>query len=199
MERSRQHGTIGQRGFKAHAVGACVQSGELIVAGAISRSRAHGDATAVVERDGHAFDAGLTDILLEVAVQIEPHEVADAGLRIEVSKVDVGLVLADAECDRCGLAGASKAVAVQIVITALVRRGDGQAVDELDGHTHAVGAGIKVAEVVVADGIRDGRANSDAAAVIQGDRHVLDTGFAWVLDAIAVEVLPDEAADAALR
>ena len=76
-----KHEAIGARRWEANAVVAGCEIGEVIIAFAVRRGGADGNASGIVERDGHAFDAGFANVLNAIAIQIKPDEIADASER----------------------------------------------------------------------------------------------------------------------
>ena len=69
--------TIGKCGGHAHGVGAGIEVPEVVVADGIGHRAADGGAATVVERDRDIFDAGLTDFLKAVAIQVLPDVIAE--------------------------------------------------------------------------------------------------------------------------
>jgi hypothetical protein len=190
-----QRVAIWQRGGEADAVGAGIKTGELIPARAIGRGGADGCAAAVVKGDDHTFDAGFIQILLAIAVEVEPDEVADAGFVADEAKVDGGVVFTRHECDQRTAPGADVAIAVGCIRADLIGGTEDETIGQGCWDAHKIGAWVEVPEVVEADGVGGRGADRGATAVVESDDDVLDAGFADLLDAITIQILPDEVAE----
>ena len=193
----RQHITV-LTGWEAHAVLAGLEIGEGVEALAIRHIGANGSAGAVVERDWHAHEAGFASVLNAIAVHVHPDEVADAGERAAVACVKIGNDLAFGERDVHCLARGGVWIAVESWITTLCRRGQHTGVWQRGRELHGIGAGLQANEDVGSGAIGGGSANRGAAAVQQRDGDSGNAGLAWILHAIAIQILEHEVTNAAL-
>ena len=196
--RSGEHCAVGQRNRELHIIGAWVKIDELIPALAIRGGGADGGAAAVEQGDGHALDAGFVGILLEVAVQVHPHVVANRSLGRDVACVDGDVGLACGKRYGSGHACRGDRIAVR---ASSAGEGGGQhvAVSKGGGEFHGVGASLQIPEHVVSQSVRGCRTDGGAAAVVEDDGYVLDTGFAGILLAVLVQVEPDVIAQGSER
>ena len=64
-----------EAGWELHRIGAGLEIGEDVVTAGIRQSGADGCACGVEQRDCHALDAGLAQILGTIAICIAPHKV----------------------------------------------------------------------------------------------------------------------------
>ena len=113
LQGSGEHRSIGQADRELDNVGPWIKIYELIPTQTIGGGGADGGAGAVEQGDSDALDAGFVGILLEVAVQIHPHEVAQRSLRRDVACVDGGVVLASGQRYVGSLARACVGIAIR--------------------------------------------------------------------------------------
>ena len=185
---------------EAHGVVAGLQISEQVVTGSIGGGGAKRSASAVVKGDGHALDAGFAGILHAIAIGIEPDEIAQSGQRRVVTCVHGVVVFALRQGDVDRLAGAERSIAIRCIRADLIHWAEHESiVVQAQRELHGIGAGLQASEVIVTGGVGDRGAHSVATAIKQGNSDALDAGFAWVLDAVAVEVLPNEVADGSER
>ena len=81
-----------QSGREPHGVGAGLKIRKEVIARAIGRVGADGDAAAIEECDGDASDARLVGILHAVFVQVLPDVVAQAGQIGDVARIPCGII-----------------------------------------------------------------------------------------------------------
>ncbi len=142
----------------------------------------------IVDQHGDTGDAGLAGILDAVAVDIDPDAVADRG-GLEDASIEIKAILANSEGHLLGFPCREVGITVGGVIAALIDQGEfkiGRG-DELN----LIGARLEVGEVIEAVVIGGSCCDLDAGVVEQTHRYTQDTGFAALLDAIMIAVIPD--------
>ena len=90
-------------------------------------------------------------------------------------------------------------IAVHRVVRANIGRAECAAITQRGDHTNVVFAWEQVGEVIVTSSVRGVGANSNSLCVVEGDDHVDDAWLARLLDAVAVQVLPDVVAERSIR
>jgi len=145
--------------------------------------------------DRHTANTGFARILNAVAVEVVPHEVAQ---RSGFEKTGVHRIVSLATFQNVVAAHVRSRVdiAVNIVVATQIRRG--HRVSARRGDRDFIGAGFKAGERIFAvraggGGLVDGCAVAGGAG--QHDDHAKDAGFADILFAIAVFIVPHEVAE----
>ncbi len=182
----RQGGRI-----EGDAIDARLEPGEKIVAVCIGGDRAiNGIAVGVEQANLDALDTGLARVLHTVAVDVEPHAIADLGGAIKAGVngvVDVASRHGDG-----GTAAGAVHIAVDGVIGTHIRLRRRVAGGGDNGHE--VAARID-REAVLAGRIGGGGLHQIALGIAQLDGHTANAGFARVLQAVTVDVFPHGVAD----
>ena len=165
------------------------QVAEQVMASGIRGGAGHHGARGVVQIDFHATHTRFACILRAVAVGVKPHAVANAGGFIQAG-IEVLVVLAGGNGHQGALTRGVDVAVERIVATRILDRAQiAWRRDDGDG----IGAGID-AEIVIAGGIRDGRADHAAGCIFQLHRDAADARFARILHAVQVGVMPDAVA-----
>ncbi len=177
-----------------HRVGAGGQALEDVQAVGIGGRAVDHHAVAVLEVDRDIGDARFAGILNAVGIEIVPHKVAEAGELMEA------LVEGEVFTTRGQRGGrrheqGQHAVAVDRIIAALIGGADAGEAGRLN-ELHGVRAGDEVLEDVEAGRVGRRAADDHAAAVLEVDRDILDARFAGILNAVGIDVVPHEVAQA---
>ncbi|OEZ98985.1 hypothetical protein DUGA2_55280 [Duganella sp. HH101] len=181
----------GRRG-DGHRVRARID-GEAVLAAVMGGDAADHVAAGVLQVDLDAVQAQLAAVLHAVAVAVFPHAVAHGGLLDDDARIQVLVAVARSQRHLRSLAGGGVGVGILGSVAALVLRGE-QVVGRQGGlvELYAVAARLQAAELVVAAGVGgDGGAGRMAGRVQQRDLDAGHAGFAVVLHAVAVAVVPD--------
>ena len=194
MKGGGEDSAVWQSGGETNAVGSSVEIGELIPAHSIGRRRSDGGASAVIEGDHHPLDAGLIDILLEVAIQVHPNEVTETCLVADEAKVHVDVVLTSGKCDGRGLPCRGVAITIGGFSAQLIRQAQKFAIRQSWRHSNCVCTWIQIPEAVETNGIRSGSAHRSSSVVVKCDDYVFDARLTQILDSIPVEIEPDKVA-----
>ena len=182
----RQGGRI-----EGDAIDTRLQTGEQIVAICIGGDRAiNGIAVGVEQANLDALDTGLARVLHTVAVDVEPHAIADLGGAIKAG-VNGVVDVASSDGDGGTTAGAVH-IAIDGVIGTHIRLRRRVAGGGDNGHE--VAARID-REAVLAGRIGGGGLHQIALGIAQLDGHTANAGFARVLQAVTVDVFPHGVAD----
>ena len=189
----------GLRGL-GHGVGARAQAGEAVRAVGVGGGGGGHRLVQVIgarKRDDDARQTLFSDLFDSVVVVVAVNESVDGGIGLEDQAcIDrlVGLVVG--QRDDLAQAGGRVGIAVGGVVAACIAAGEGIGRrDELDLVVACTQAGELVEAMFDSRGAEivagAGAGHLHAVGVVQLDDHVVDTGFAGVLGAVAVAVQPD--------
>ncbi len=169
------------------------QAAEPIQTVGIGRGAVEHVAIAIQQLYRHTWDAGFAEVLLAIGIRVFPHEIADAGQFVEAG---VPRIVVFAAHQR--RAGHFARHGIRVAIGRIGGRiGDRRARQVTGGcqHLDLVVARHQARESIQAVGVGRGAIQHIAAAIQQLHRDARDAGFAEVLHAVGIRILPHEIAD----
>ncbi len=192
---------IGRQGrlIHIHRVGVGAQPRELVEAIGAGNGGGHHVTAAVAQGHRHPLQPWFPSVLDAVTILVVPHIVADhSGAGGGIAKVDgriVGIVVRQADGYEAAI---DRAIAILSVVSYIWsgwglqagRKGSFQ-------HVHSVVPGTQASELIKTVGTSGGGLDQISGAVAQFNGGPIDAWLAWVLNAVTIEIVPNEVSNTA--